>query len=253
MKSLKIAALSVLIVAFAFSPAFAGGGGATTGGATEWTQVMQYIEQLKYGAQTLSQGAKKLEKAMNHYERMRAQATGLKQSVMDRIINEDIAELLQIIRTGQRANRLIQGMSSEWANIKRGLIDGRDIDLQSIIDQYARWDDTNETLIKEALKKHDIQYDEFTTEKEILDGLKRTAKTAKTRTQLLQTASMISLEQVKQLRKLRALMLSQIEMENYYRQVEQQKKEMKRRLSEKLYDFKLFPTDSPGYNADNMF
>ncbi len=139
-------------------------------------------------------------------------------------------------------------MSEEWANIRKGLIEGRDIDLQSVIDQYGRWDDTNDHLIKEALAKHKIQYNEFATEERILNDLKSAAKTAKTRTQLMQTASMMSVEQLRQTRKLRALILSQIEMENYYRQIEHQERDMQRRMAKKFYEYKPMPVDGGGFN-----
>ena len=252
MKNLKIVIISILILAFPVSPAISGGG--ATGGSTEITQFIQFISDLMSNAKVLTQGAKKLSKAMDHYERMRAQASSFKASVMNTFIDENVSELLQAIKTGQRASRLIRGISSDWANLKRGLMSNRDFDLQAIINQYARWDDANETLINNALKNNKIQYDEFDSEEKLMGDLKASAKSAKSRTQLLQTVSMVGMEQLRQMQKLRALIQSHIEMETHYRQIELQQKEMRRHLKRKLYKYEPLPLDGKNYlEGNNMW
>ncbi len=224
MKILKILPCSPLLIFLVFSPVFSpamSGGGGVPGGATEFTQFLQ----LSVDFDKLTTAVKRVEDGIRKYQYLMNQAKGLKDGALDSMLTGKVRELLKIVQVGRETGQVLQGIEKDMMGLKEHYSGNMEFDPESILYRYAKWEESNESMINEAFESADIHYDQFKAEDEVLGELERLAQTTTGRARLQQIASLIAAEQAKQIQRLRQLFVEQLKRENMYKEIERQKQE----------------------------
>ncbi|MCO5966111.1 P-type conjugative transfer protein TrbJ [Sinorhizobium meliloti] len=227
----------------AVAPAHAG---TATGGATEWTQVLnngelvslagQSGEQIQNQLTQISQLAQQIETQLNIYQNL-LQNTAILPSHMWGQVESDLNQLRSIVDQGQgiafsmgNADDVLQQRFQSYSDLRTNLPSN-----QTFSTTYQSWSDTNRDTIASTLKAANLTTDQFDGEETTMSSLRSMSETADGQMKALQVGHQIAAQQVAQMQKLRGLVSQQMTMLGTLLQTEQTDKDLAQARREKFF------------------
>lgn len=215
-----VAAMCCLVVAV---PAVAGGGGALTGGATEWTQILnntelvglvgQSTQQINNQITQITQLAQQIQNQLRIYENMLQNTARLPTHIWGQVEN-DLNRLRNIVGQGQgiafsmgNVDDVLKQRFKSYSDFKTSLPNGA-----TFSSTWQNWSTTNRDTIGASLKAAGLTSDQFTTEEATMSQLRGMSQSADGQMKALQVGHQIAAQQVAQMQKLRGLFAQQVTM-----------------------------------------
>lgn len=242
--SLRNLASSALILLGLFSSAMAG---AATGGATEWTQLLnnaQLLEQSGQGVQSLANQATQITHQMtqikNQLDQYRTMLQNL-EKLPHTIWGEAQRDLAQLSRLVQQGDGIAFSMGNlddvlkqrfpSFEDFANGLKDGKNFS-----DRYQTWSQTNRDTIGGTLAQAGLTAQQFETEQTTTRQLQAQSQSAVGQLQALQIGHSIASQQIEQMQKLRSLVAQQSAMMGTWYQSEQAAKDLAQSKREQFFN-----------------
>lgn len=226
------------------SPALAG---AATGGATEWTQLLnnselvslvgQSTEQINNQVTQITQLAEQIQNQLKIYENMVQNTARLPNHIWGQVEN-DLNRLRSLAAQGQgiafsmsNADDVLKQRFQSYADFKTGLPDGA-----SFSSTYQNWSSTNRDTIAGTLKAAGLTAEQFSSEESTMDSLRSMSESADGQMKALQVGHEIAAQQVAQMQKLRGLVSQQTTMMGTWLQSEQADKDLAQARRENFFN-----------------
>ncbi|RWJ45264.1 MAG: P-type conjugative transfer protein TrbJ [Mesorhizobium sp.] len=230
-------------IAIHVSPALSG---AATGGATEWTQLLnnselvslvgQSTEQINNQVTQITQLAEQIQNQLKIYENMLQNTAQLPNHIWGQVEN-DLNRLRSLAAQGQgiafsmsNADEVLKQRFQSYADFKTGLPD--DASFSSI---YQNWSTTNRDTIAGTLKAAGLTAEQFSSEESTMSSLRSMSESADGQMKALQVGHEIAAQQVAQMQKLRGLVSQQTTMMGTWLQSEQANKDLAQARREKFF------------------
>lgn len=212
------ATLSVLVSIGTNGPAHAG---AVTGGATEWTQILNNlqlvdiagtnIEQVSQNAQQIAHQITQIENQLDQYRAMLQNLERLPDNIWGDAV-ADLSRLQQLVQQGQgiafsmgELDDVLRDRFGSYAAFQANWPQ----DLSAL---YGSWSQTNHDTIAGTLAGANLTAQHFQTEADTMAQLQRQSASAVGQMQALQVGHSIASQQVEQMQKLRGLLSQQTTM-----------------------------------------
>lgn len=231
----------VLFVVAVNLQAYAGGGGIPGGYATEYTQLLNYLN-------LIDMTIKQAQMISNQIRSIQIQIEQLK-SIKPLNISEwgnamiTLRQLDTIVRQGRALSYALQNVEQEFQKRFPGYQSPQDY-----TQSYQDWSQTTLDSIQGALKAAGFQSGQFETENSTLDTIRMLSENAEGQTQAIQAANMIANETVGQLQKLRQLHMSQIQAQSAYFAYEVQRDAAGKAVSDRFFhEIPYEKSQSQGY------
>lgn len=228
-----VAAICYLVVA---APA-AAGGGALTGGATEWTQILnntelvglvgQSTQQINNQITQITQLAQQIQNQLRIYQNMLQNTARLPQQIWGQV-ESDLNRLRNIVGQGQgiafsmgNVDDVLKQRFKSYADFKTNLPNGA-----TFSSTWQNWSTTNRDTIGASLKAAGLTSDQFTSEETTMSQLRGMSQSADGQMKALQVGNQIAAQQVAQMQKLRGLFAQQVTMMGTWFQSKQAEKDL---------------------------
>lgn len=238
------AAAAFATMATHVSPAFSG---AATGGATEWTQLLnngelvslvsQSTEQINNQITQITQLAEQIQNQLKIYENMLQNTAQLPSHIWGQV-ESDLNRLRSLAAQGQgiafsmsNADEVLKQRFQSYADFKTSLPDGA-----SFSSTYQNWSTTNRDTIAGTLKAAGLTAEQFSSEESTMSSLRSMSESADGQMKALQVGHEIAAQQVAQMQKLRGLVSQQTTMMGTWLQSEQADKDLAQARREKFFN-----------------
>ncbi|WP_245491859.1 P-type conjugative transfer protein TrbJ [Mesorhizobium sp.] len=226
------------------SPAFSG---AATGGATEWTQLLnngelvslvsQSTEQINNQVTQITQLAEQIQNQLKIYENMLQNTARLPNHIWGQVEN-DLNRLRSLAAQGQgiafsmsNADEVLKQRFQSYADFKTGLPDGA-----TFSSTYQNWSTTNRDTIAGTLKAAGLTAEQFSSEESTMSSLRSMSESADGQMKALQVGHEIAAQQVAHMQKLRGLVAQQTTMMGTWLQSEQADKDLAQARRENFFN-----------------
>lgn len=238
------AAAAFAAIATNVSPALSG---AATGGATEWTQLLnnselvslvgQSTEQINNQVTQITQLAEQIQNQLRIYENMLQNTARLPNHIWGQVEN-DLNRLRSLASQGQgiafsmsNADEVLKQRFESYADFKTSLPDGA-----SFSSTYQNWSTTNRDTIAGTLKAAGLTAEQFSSEESTMESLRSMSESADGQMKALQVGHEIAAQQVAQMQKLRGLVSQQTTMVGTWLQSEQADKDLAQARREQFFN-----------------
>lgn len=232
---LRGAAAAAIALPFMANSALAGGG--LTGGATEWTQMMnntelvslvgKSAEQVNNQITQISQLAEQIQNQLNIYRNMLQNTARLPNHVWGQARN-DLDQLRNVVSQGQgiafsmgNIDDVLKQRFRSYADFKSNLPNNA-----SFSSTYQTWSSTNRDTISGTLRAANLTADQFSSEEATMSQLRTLSESADGQMKALQIGHQIATQEVAQMQKLRGLISQQLTMMATWYQSEQSEKDL---------------------------
>ena len=241
-----------LIIAMLFVATTAQGGGGITGGATEWTQILNNGEL----AAQVGQQVKTYETLYQQLKILAANERLLNSHNFSNTAAPLLAELHQAMITDQTVSYVGSSLNEEF---ERTYPDYRQYSrdtygVEAVTNRdFDRWNAQNQANVRSALDTININRDQVLTEGQMLDLVARQAKTVESKKAIMQVGNDLALNQIHQSRRMENLLQTQISLQANYLAAEQaqevreqaasddhwkKQKDFTKRLQQRLKEYK---------------
>lgn len=238
--------VATMTAAIALSPGGAVYAGSATGGATEWTQLLnngelislvgQSGEQIQNQITQITQLAEQIQNQLKIYENMLQNTAQLPDHIWGQV-ESDLNRLRSIVDQGQsisfsmgNADDVLQQRFKSYADLKTNLPHA-----ESFSSTYQSWSDTNRDTIGSTLEAASLTADQFDTEEGTMSSLRSMSESADGQMKALQVGHQIAAQQVSQIQKLRGLVSQQMTMMGTWLQTEQTDKDLAQARREEFF------------------
>ena len=235
---------AALIVSMSAGQGRAGGG--LTGGATEWTQILnngelvnlvgQSSQQINNQITQITQFAEQIQNQLRIYQNMLQNTAQLPAHVWGQV-QSDLNQLRSIVNQGQgiafsmgNADDVLKQRFKSYADFKTSLPDGT-----SFSSSYQSWSATNRDTISGTLKAASLTADQLGSEEATMSQLRSMSENADGQMKALQVGHDIATQQVAQMQKLRGLVSQQMTMMATWYQSEQAEKDLSQARREDFF------------------
>lgn len=243
---LTTAGVAVMFMVTAIVPGTAHGGG-VTGGATEWTQLLnngelvtlvgKSAEQINNQIKQISQLSEQIQNQLNIYNNLLQNTARLPNHMWGQV-EADLKKLQTIVGQGQgiafsmgNIDDVLKQRFQSFANFKTGLADG-----ETFSGNYQTWSTTNRDTIAGTLKAAGLTADQFASEESTLSTLRSMSESADGQMKALQVGHQIAAQQVAQFQKLRGLVSQQTTMMGTWFQSKQADKDLAQARRENFFN-----------------
>lgn len=174
-------------------------GGAMTGGATEWTQIMNNVQLINQYAQQVKQYSTQMQQYQYQLQNMQLNPAS--------IMNTNIPQLVNGIGAVMQAGQSIGGtMSTIDANFSQKFNNP----LAGTYSQnFKTWTTTSQDTLGAAMRAAGLHRDSFSTDTAALQALYNKTQSSQGTVAAVQTLSEVSVSQTQQLQKLQDLVATQ--------------------------------------------
>lgn len=213
------------IIIFAFSLVAlnvyaGGGGGALTGGSTEWTQLLNNGELLDNNIKQAEQIVKQIEQIKNQYTQIANQLKNLEKLSDFKMTDPTsvLKNLSKVVEEGQAIAYSSGQIDKKYKALTQTVSEfyGKKYDADKTTDyvnEYDNWSQSNRDSIIGALQAAKINTDNMSDESAVMQTIQSQLSSSQGALQALQAAGAIANQQVEQMQKLRQLVASQIQMQ----------------------------------------
>ena len=241
----SLTALIVMIGTLATVPASAGGG--LTGGATEWTQILnngelvhlvgQSTTQINNQITQISQLAEQIQNQLRIYQNMLQNTAQLPNHIWGQV-ESDLNRLRGVVSQGQgiafsmgNADDVLRQRFQSYSDFKTTLPSNA-----TFSSTYQSWSATNRDTIAGTLRAAGLTADQFSSEETTMSQLRSMSESADGQMKALQVGHEIAAQQVAQTQKLRGLVSQQMTMMATWYQSEQSDKDLAQARREKFFE-----------------
>lgn len=243
-RSLLRNAIVGLMLAVSPSAVYAG---AATGGATEWTQLLnnaQLLEQSGQGVQSLANEAQQIAHQVtqikNQLDQYRTMLQNL-EKLPDNIWGQAQNDLNRLRQLTQQGDGIAFSMGSLDDVLKQRFPSFEDFAAgvkggENYSEQYGQWSQTNRDTIGGTLAQAGLTAQQFDTEQGTMRQLQQQSQSAVGQMQALQVGHSIASQQVDQMQKLRGLIAQQSTMMGTWYQSEQAAKDLAQQRREGFFE-----------------
>lgn len=241
---LRGSAVAAITLPFLARSAFAGGG--VTGGATEWTQLLnngelvslvgQSAEQVNNQITQITQLAEQIQNQLKIYSNLLQNTAQLPAHIWGQVAN-DLNKLQSVVAEGQgiafsmgNIDDVLKQRFKSFADFKTNLPNGA-----TFSQTYQSWSTTNRDTIAGTLKAANLTADQFSTEETTMSQLRNLSESADGQMKALQVGHQIATQQVAQMQKLRGLVSQQMTMMATWYQSEQAEKDLAQARREEFF------------------
>lgn len=221
-------------------------GGALSGGATEFTQVLNNSELVTLAGQGSEQIANQVKQISNQVEQIQNQIR-IYQNMLQNTLKlpdqvwgqaeQDLASLRGVVQQGRgiafsmgNLDDVLKQRFQSYANFQKKPLTGEDFSKA-----YQSWSDANRDTIAGSLKAAGLTADQFSTEEETMGQLRAQSETAQGQMQALQVGHEIAAQEVAQMQKLRGLVAQQMTMMGAWYQTQQTEKDLAQSRRDKFF------------------
>lgn len=221
--------------------------GAATGGATEWTQLLnngelvslvgQSGQQIENQITQISQLTEQIQNQLKIYQNMLQNTAQLPLHVWGQV-ERDLGQLRDIVDQGQgiafsmgNADDLLRQRFKSYAELKTDLPDA-----ESFSSTYQAWSDTNRDTISGTLRAASLTAEQFDSEEATMTELRSMSQSADGQMKALQVGHQIAAQQVSQMQKLRGIVSQQTTMMGTWLQSEQADKDLAQARREAFFN-----------------
>ncbi|WP_248310232.1 P-type conjugative transfer protein TrbJ [Bosea sp. 117] len=221
--------------------------GAATGGATEWTQLLnngelvtlvtKSAEQINNQVTQITQLAQQIQNQLRIYENMLQNTAQLPNQVWGQVEN-DLNRLRSLAAQGQgiafsmsNADDVLKQRFQSYADFKTNLPSGT-----SFASTYQNWSTTNRDTIAGTLKAAGLTAEQFSSEESTMSSLRTMSQSADGQMKALQVGHQIAAQQVAQFQKLRGLVSQQTTMMGTWLQSKQSDKDLAQARREQFFN-----------------
>ncbi|UPT92393.1 P-type conjugative transfer protein TrbJ (plasmid) [Bradyrhizobium barranii subsp. apii] len=233
---LRGAAVAAMALPFMARSAVADGG-ALSGGATEWTQMLnnselvslvgKSAEQVNNQIKQITQLAEQIQNQLKIYSNMLQNTAQLPNHVWGQVQN-DLNQLRNVVSQGQgiafsmgNIDDVLKQRFQSYADFKTSLPNNA-----SFSQTYQNWSSTNRDTIGGTLRAASLTADQFSSEEATMSQLRTMSEGADGQMKALQVGHQIATQQVAQMQKLRGLVSQQMTMMATWYQSEQAEKDL---------------------------
>lgn len=255
---LRGTAAAALTLPFITRAALAGGG--LTGGATEWTQMLnngelislvgKSAEQVNNQIKQITQLAEQIQNQLNIYKNLLQNTAQLPTQIWGQVAN-DLNKLQSVVAQGQgiafsmgNIDDVLKQRFKSFADFKTNLPTGA-----SFSQTYQSWSTTNRDTIAGTLMAANLTADQFSSEESTMASLRSLSESADGQMKALQVGHQIANQQVAQMQKLRGLVSQQITMMGAWYQSEQAAKDLAQNRREEFFNSSA-PSTSGGQTME---
>lgn len=229
--------------------------GAATGGATEWTQLLNNGELISLVGQSgtqienqitqITQLAQQIQNQLNIYQNMLQNTAQLPNHIWGQV-ESDLSQLRDIVNQGQgiafsmgSGDDLLKQRFKSYADLKTNLPNA-----ESFASTYQTWSNTNRDTISSTLKTASLTAEQFDSEEDTMSQLRSMSQSSDGQMKALQVGHQIAAQQVAQMQKLRGIVSQQTTMMGTWLQSEQTDKDLAQARREKFFnaDVQSVPT-----------
>ena len=214
-----------------------GNGGGLTGGATEWTQMLnntelvalvgKSAEQVNNQIKQITQLAEQIQNQLKIYSNLVQNTAQLPQRIWGQVQN-DLNQLRNVVAQGQgiafsmgNLDDVLKQRFKSFADFKSNLPNNA-----SFSSTYQSWSSTNRDTISGTLRAAGMTADQFSSEESTMSQLRSQSESADGQMKALQVGHQIATQQVAQMQKLRGLVSQQMTMMATWYQSEQAEKDL---------------------------
>ena len=232
---LAVAAANTIVFPLMATSALAGGG--LTGGATEWTQMLnntelvalvgKSAEQVNNQIKQITQLAEQIQNQLKIYSNLVQNTAQLPQRIWGQVQN-DLNQLRNVVAQGQgiafsmgNLDDVLKQRFKSFADFKSNLPNNA-----SFSATYQSWSSTNRDTISGTLRAAGMTADQFSSEESTMSQLRSQSESADGQMKALQVGHQIATQQVAQMQKLRGLVSQQMTMMATWYQSEQAEKDL---------------------------
>jgi len=211
----------MLACALAVPPAHAGG--AVTGGATEWTQLLnnseliamvgKSTEQINNQIKQITQLAEQIQNQIRIYQNMLQNTAQLPNHIWGQV-QADLQRLQNIVGQGQgiafsmgNVDDVLKQRFKSYSDFKTNLPSGA-----SFSSTWQNWSETNRDTIGATLRAAGLTSEQFNSEEATMSQLRTMSQTSDGQMKALQVGHQIAAQEVAQMQKLRGLFSQQVTM-----------------------------------------
>lgn len=212
-------------------------GGGLTGGATEWTQMLnntelvalvgKSAEQVNNQIKQITQLAEQIQNQLKIYSNLVQNTAQLPQRIWGQVQN-DLNQLRNVVAQGQgiafsmgNLDDVLKQRFKSFADFKSNLPNNA-----SFASTYQSWSTTNRDTISGTLRAAGMTADQFSSEESTMSQLRSQSESADGQMKALQVGHQIATQQVAQMQKLRGLVSQQMTMMATWYQSEQAEKDL---------------------------
>lgn len=252
-RSVRLVMTALIVASASISVAHAGGG--VTGGATEWTQILnngelvslvgQSSEQINNQITQITQLAEQIQNQLRMYENMLQNTAQLPNHIWGQV-EGDLNQLRNVVGEGQgiafsmgNVDDVLKQRFKSYADFKTSLPDNA-----TFSSTYQNWSATNRDTIAGTLRAAGLTSDQFTSEEATMSQLRSMSESADGQMKALQVGHEIATQQVAQTQKLRGLVSQQMTMMATWFQSDQADKDLAQARREQF--FKARPPSMSG-------
>ncbi len=221
-KKLIVVALFVVVVV---PRVYAGGGGIPGGYATEYTQLLNYLNLIDMTikqSQMISHQIQSIQLQLKSIKPLNTSEWGKALTSLQQLDN--------IVRQGRALSYALGNVEQEFQKRFPGYQPPEDY-----IRSYQDWSKTTLDSIQGTLAAAGFQSSQFETENATLETIRSFSENAEGQTQAIQVANMIANESVGQLQKLRQLHMAQIQSQSAYFSYEVQRDAADKAVSDRFF------------------
>lgn len=232
---LRAIGAAVVLVSASTRPTLAGGG--LTGGATEWTQLLnngqlvqlagQSTQQINNQITQISQLAQQIQNQLNIYRNLLQNTAQLPSHIWGQVQN-DLNQLRSIVNQGQgiafsmgNLDDVLKQRFKSYSDLQANLPNSTNFS-----STYQTWSSTNRDTIAGTLKAANLTADQFSSEEATMAQLRSMSESADGQVKALQVGHQIAAQEVAQMQKLRGLVSQQMTMMATWYQSEQAEKDL---------------------------
>lgn len=237
--------------------------GAATGGATEWTQLLnnaqlleqsgQGVEQIANQAQQISHQVTQIQNQLDQYRTMLQNLEKLPDNIWGQAQN-DLNRLRQLTQQGDgiafsmgSLDDVLKQRFPSFPDFASGVDSGQDFS-----QSYENWSQTNRDTIGGTLAQAGLTAQQFDTEQGTMKQLQQQSQSAVGQMQALQVGHSIASQQVDQMQKLRGLIAQQSTMMGTWYQSEQAAKDLAQQRRENFFE-STKPSTTGGQDMEVRF
>jgi P-type conjugative transfer protein TrbJ len=221
--------------------------GAATGGATEWTQLLNNVQLLEQSGQgvtqinnQVTQITNQMTQIQNQLDQYRTMLQNL-EKLPDNIwgqAQQDLNKLRELTQQGDGIAFSMGGLDDvlkqrfpSFEEFASGVQGG-----ENYSDQYQSWSQTNRDTIGGTLAQAGLTAQQFDSEQSTMRELQTQSQSAVGQMQALQVGHSIASQQVEQMQKLRGLVAQQSTMMGAWYQSEQAAKDLAQNKREQFFN-----------------
>ncbi|MBS7707938.1 P-type conjugative transfer protein TrbJ [Chelatococcus asaccharovorans] len=242
---LRGAAAAAITLPFMTRSAFAGGG--LTGGATEYTQMLnngelislvgKSAEQVNNQITQITQLAEQIQNQLKIYTNMLQNTAQLPSHIWGQI-QSDLNQLRNIVSQGQgiafsmgNIDDVLKQRFQSYSDFKTSLPNNA-----SFSSTYQTWSSTNRDTISGTLRAAGLTADQFSSEESTMSQLRSQSESADGQMKALQVGHQIAAQEVAQMQKLRGLVSQQMTMMATWYQSEQSEKDLSQARRQEFFN-----------------